>query len=82
MPVDANSIFAPKSIAVIGASRKDGSVGKVVFSNILLGGYTGILFPVNPNAKSILGVKCYPHIKDIPDEIDLAVIIVPAEIVP
>lgn len=79
---DTSSIFSPKSIAVIGASRKDGSVGKVVFSNILLGGYTGILYPVNPKADSIMSVKCYPDISSIPGKVDLAVVIVPAEATP
>jgi len=77
-----NNTFSPKSIAVIGASRREGSVGRMVFSNILLSGYTGILFPVNPKATSILGVKCYPDIFEVPDPVDLAVIIVPAEITP
>jgi len=77
-----SSVFAPKSIAVVGASRKEGSVGRVVFSNILLGGFTGILFPVNPKAQSILGVKCYPSVSAIPDPIDLAVIVIPAEVIP
>ncbi|MFH1823818.1 MAG: acetate--CoA ligase alpha subunit [Candidatus Firestonebacteria bacterium] len=80
MTNNINSVFSPKSIVVIGASSKEGSVGRVVFSNILLGGFTGILFPVNPKRTSILGVKCYPSISNVPDPVDLAVVIVPAEI--
>ncbi len=75
-------IFWPRSIAVIGASTKKGSVGQATFANILLNGFTGIVYPVNPTVRSVLGVKAYPSVLHIPDEIDLAVIIVPAPIVP
>ena len=56
-------------------------MGLSVFSNILNGGFQGELYPVNPKTKSIQRVKAYPGLTDIPDEVDLAVIIVPAEIV-
>lgn len=72
------ALFAPKSVAVIGASTKPDSLGQAVFKNILFHGYRGVVYPVNPKAKSILGVKAYPSVLEIPDEIDLAVIIVPA----
>jgi len=72
------SIFSPKSIAVVGASRREEAVGHAVFKNILTSGYTGILYPVNPSAQSIMGVKCYASILDIPDPVDLAVLVVPA----
>lgn len=75
-------IFCPESIAVIGASRRPESVGQAVFRNILLNNYQGIIYPVNPKARGILGVKCYASVLDIPDELDLAVIIVPREAVP
>jgi len=75
-------IFKPSSVAVIGASNRDGSVGRALFANILFNGYTGIVYPVNPNAKSVLGVKAYPSILDIDDEIELAILIVPAVTVP
>jgi len=76
------SIMSPGSIAVVGATNRPGSVGRAVFSNILLGGYQGVLYPVNPKAQSVLSVKTYPKLTDIPDDVDLAVIIVPAPIVP
>ena len=82
MSENIRSVFSPKSIAVIGASRKENSLGRIIFSNILLGGYTGVLFPVNPKASSILGVKCYPNIAAIPDPIDLAVIVIPNVAIP
>jgi acetyltransferase len=75
-------LFEPRSIAVIGASTKENSVGRAVFSNIILNGYKGVVYPVNPKAKSIMGVRCFQKVLDIPDEIDLAVIIVPAVHVP
>jgi acetate---CoA ligase (ADP-forming) len=70
-------IFSPKSVAVIGASTTPGKVGHDIFANILKGGYKGTLYPVNPSAKSVLSVKAYPGLKDIPDNIDLAIIILP-----
>ncbi|MEW6261539.1 MAG: acetate--CoA ligase alpha subunit [Thermodesulfobacteriota bacterium] len=73
------SVMSPKSIAVIGATNRPGSVGLAVFRNILDAGYTGVLYPVNPKARSIQSVKAYPSVLDIPDEVDAAVIIVPAE---
>ncbi|MCS7197207.1 MAG: acetate--CoA ligase family protein [Candidatus Bipolaricaulota bacterium] len=72
------ALFAPQSVAVIGASTKPDSLGRAVFKNVLFSGYTGVVYPVHPKARSILGVKAYPSVLDIPDEIDLAVIIVPA----
>ncbi len=72
-------IFSPSSIAVLGASTTPGKVGHDIFVNILKGGYTGTLYPVNPNAKSIVGVKAYKNITEIPDQIDLAIVILPPE---
>lgn len=73
-------IFSPKSIAVVGASRREEAVGHAVFKNILTSGYTGILYPVNPSARSIMGVKCYASILEIPDPVDLAILVVPAAV--
>ena len=70
-----DAIFSPESVAVVGASTTPGKTGHDIFANILNGGYKGILYPVNPNAKSILSVKAYPNILDIPDDVDLAIII-------
>ncbi len=72
-----DAIFAPETIAVIGASTTKGKVGHDIFANILSGGFTGTLYPVNPKAKSVLSVKCYTSIAAIPDPIDLAMIILP-----
>ncbi len=75
-----DAIFAPDSIAVLGASTQKGKVGHDIFANILYGGYQGTLYPVNPKAKSILSVKCYNTITNIPDTVDLAMIILPPRI--
>jgi len=74
-PLDA--IFAPKSVAVIGASTTPGKVGHDIFVNILKGGYTGTLYPVNPSARSIASVRAYKSLTEIPDEIDLGIVILP-----
>lgn len=74
-------LFAPASVAVIGASARPGSLGRAVFANILLSGFTGVAYPVHPKAHSILGVRAYPSVGEIPDDVDLAVIIVPADAV-
>ncbi len=72
-----DAIFSPETIAVIGASTTKGKVGHDIFANILAGGFKGTLYPVNPKAKSVLSVKCYTTISNIPDPIDLAMIILP-----
>ncbi len=72
-----NAILAPRSVAVIGASTTPGKVGHDIFVNILKGGFTGTLYPVNPAARSISSVRAYPSIKDVPDEVDLGIVILP-----
>jgi acetyltransferase len=69
-------------VAVVGASARSGSVGRAVFENILAGGFTGTIYPVNTKSKSVCGVRAYPSLSDIPDQVDMAVIIVPASAVP
>jgi acetyltransferase len=81
MPKNIESIMSPRSIAVVGATNRPGSVGLAVFRNILNAGFEGVLYPVNLKAKSVQSVKAYPALMDIPDEVDLVVIIVPAEVV-
>lgn len=74
--------FEPSSVAVIGASREPGKLGHEILRNIIEAGFKGKLYPVNPKADEILGMKCYPSIKEMPAKVDLAVIIVPARFVP
>ncbi|MGD9362387.1 MAG: CoA-binding protein, partial [Desulfobacterales bacterium] len=72
-----DAIFSPQSLAVIGASTTPGKVGHDIFVNILKGGYRGTLYPVNPRARSVSSVRAYPNIAEIPDSVDLAMIILP-----
>jgi acetyltransferase len=76
------SIFAPKNIAVIGATEKEGSVGRTILWNLISSPFGGAVFPVNPKRPSLLGIKAYPNIKDIPDQVDLAVIVTPSTSIP
>jgi acetyl coenzyme A synthetase (ADP forming)-like protein len=73
--------FSPGSVAVIGASREPGKLGYGVLSNIVTLGYEGEVYPINPKADEILGLKCYASVLDVPDPIDLAVIVIPAKYV-
>jgi len=75
------SVLSPRSVAVIGASRRSGSVGQGVLRAILSARFTGVVYPVNPKAAAVMSVKAYPSVLDIPDEVDLAVVVVPAEVV-
>jgi acetyltransferase len=79
-PLDA--IFAPKSIAVIGASQREGSVGRTVLWNLISHPFGGTVFPVNPKRHSVLGIKAYPNIAAVPEPVDLAIVITPASTVP
>jgi len=74
-------ILSPRSVAVIGASRDPVSIGNVLFRCILQSGFSGTIYPVNPNAEAVLGVMTYPSVLDIPGNVELAVIAVPASIV-
>ena len=74
-------LLAPSSIAVIGASRRPDAVGHAVLQNLLDGGYTGSLFPVNPNATSVAGIRAWASVLDIPGRVDLAIVTVPASAV-
>src|SRR5512143_3491528 len=79
-PLD--SIFAPKSVALIGATETKGSVGRTVLWNLISNPFGGPVFPVNPKRSSVLGIKAYPNIASVPDRVDLAVITTPAPSVP
>lgn len=77
-----DKIFKPKSIAVVGASTNEHSVGHSIFKNLLENEFKGELYPINPKAKEILGKTAYPSISEVPGKIDLAVIVVPSKFVP
>ncbi len=73
--------FEPKSVAIVGASRKQGKIGNFILRNNLMLGYSGPIYPVNPGAGEIEGLKCYPSVAAIPDAVELAVIALPAQLV-
>ncbi len=75
-------IFRPRSVAVIGASTRKGTIGRETLHNIFMAEYTGKVFPVNPKASVIHSIKAYSTILDVPDAVDLAIIIVPKASVP
>ncbi len=77
-----DKLFDPRSIAVIGASNKKGSVGYILLRNLIGAEYDGIVYPVNPTAPSVQGIQAYASISQVPRKIDLAVIAVPAKGVP
>ncbi len=73
------AFFHPRRVAVIGASRERGTIGGEIFHNILRDGFTGVAYPVNPRAEVVGAVRAYPSILDVPDDVDLAIVVVPAE---
>ncbi|GAA3182401.1 hypothetical protein GCM10020255_077060 [Rhodococcus baikonurensis] len=73
------NVLSPRSVAVIGASADPAKVGNAVLTNLLRGGFTGPVYPVNAEHRSVHGVRAYPTVRDIPDDVDLAVVAVPAE---
>ena len=77
-----NRIMKPAAVAVIGASAEAGKIGNSVMKNLVNGGYEGKIFPVHPKADSIEGMRAYPSVKAIEDEIDMAVFAIPAALVP
>jgi acetyltransferase len=79
-PLDA--IFRPEVVAVIGATDKPGSVGRTVVRNLISNPFGGTVYPVNPNRTNVLGIKAYPSITEVPEQVDLAIVVAPAPTVP
>ncbi len=73
-----HNLLHPRSVAVIGASTDHSKIGHAVLTNLLAADFTGPVYPVNPEHKSVRGVRAYPSVLDIPDEVDLAVVAIPA----
>jgi acetyltransferase len=80
--ISLRAFFEPESVAVIGASQDEDKVGHSVLKNLLRFGYKGKVFPINPRASEILGIKCHPSAREVSSQIDLGVIVVPARAVP
>src|ERR1700674_244810 len=76
------SFFTPASVAVIGATEREGSVGRTILGNLVHSSYSGHVFAVNPKHSELLGTKCYPSVATLPESVDLAVIVTPAVTVP
>jgi len=75
-------LFSPRSVAVVGATERAGSVGRSVLWNLLSNPFGGTVFPVNSKRPSVLGIKAYPTVADLPDKVDLVVVTTPADTVP
>ncbi|MEW6229757.1 MAG: CoA-binding protein [Bacillota bacterium] len=75
-------IFKPSSVAVVGASANPEKTGHTILKNILDGGFAGRVYPINPGGGEILGLQAYPSLSGIPGQVDLAVVVVPAKVVP
>ena len=77
-----DALFKPRSIAIIGASTRELSIGNVITKNLQTYGYTGKIYPINPNAPDVRGIKAYRNLEEVPGEVDLAHIILPSGLVP
>lgn len=77
-----DSIFRPSSVAIVGASSNPEKTGHIILKNIIDGGFRGAVYPINPGSNEILGLRAYPSLLDVPGNIDLVVIVVPAKVVP
>jgi acetate---CoA ligase (ADP-forming) len=79
MPATLAPFFRPRGIAVVGASRRPGTIGWQIVDNLLRHGYQGALYPVNPSARAIHSVPAWRSVREIPGEVDLAIIVVPRD---
>src|SRR3954471_11961032 len=77
-----DKLFAPRSVALVGASHRDGSLGRIILRNLREGGFPGVIHLINPRYAEIDGVACVPRIEDLPDVPDLVVITAPPPTVP
>src|SRR3984893_14858763 len=77
-----DSFFAPKSVAVIGATDREGTVGRTVLENLLSGPFRGKTYAVNPKRTEVLGLRSHAKIGDVPEKVDLVVVVTPAQTVP
>ena len=82
LPRRLDTMLKPKVIAVVGATEREGTVGRTLIENLQAGGFEGAVYPINPKHESVLGVKTYPNIGSVPDPVDLAIIVTPSTTVP
>ncbi|HEB54674.1 MAG TPA: hypothetical protein ENI87_15610, partial [bacterium] len=76
-----DGIFRPRSVAVVGASRREGSIGRQVVANLIAGGFQGPVYPVNPKAEVVLSIPAHRSVQSIKGPVDLAVLVVPPDVV-
>lgn len=76
------NLFNPKTVAFIGATEREGSIGQQIMKNLLLGKDKRVIYPINPNREFVMGLKCLPSVIDVPEHVDLAVIATPAKTIP
>ncbi|MCG7844987.1 MAG: acetate--CoA ligase family protein [Methanomassiliicoccales archaeon] len=74
-------LFEPASVAVIGASQETNKIGHIILANLIESGFDHPLYPVNPRYHEIMGLKCYPRISDVPGEVEMAMLVIPANFV-
>ena len=77
-----DAFFSPRGIAVIGATEREKTVGRATFENLLASPLSGRVYAVNPRHDAVLGVKAYPSVLDVPEPVDLAVIVTPSGVIP
>ncbi len=77
-----DTIFAPKSVAVVGATETQGSVGRTILWNLISSSFGGTIYPINPKRPSVLGIRAYPSLTALPEVVDLIVVVTPAPSVP
>ena len=82
MSSSLDALFRPSAIAVVGASRRADTIGHQIVDNLLRHGYTGVVYPVNPGARAVHSIAAFPSVSAIPGDVDLAVVVVPKELVP
>ena len=80
--MNLQKFFSPLSVAIVGASREEGKVGYEILANMIASGYSGELYPVNPKADELQGLTCYPSLDSIGKTPDLAIVVIPARLVP
>jgi acetyltransferase len=80
LPLDA--IFRPEAVAVIGATDRPGSVGRTIMWNLISNPFGGTVYPVNARRQNVLGIQAYPSISEVPERVELAVVVAPAPAVP
>ena len=77
-----DSLFKPRAVAIVGASTKELSIGNVIIKNLQRFGYKGKIYPIHPSAPEVRGLKAYKSLAEVPGDVDLAHIIIPAKLVP